>query len=67
MSGKALMTQYAEGSLVSHELHDMMAKYAADARFDREMVDDIDLYNERKAVLIHKGNPKGLIKRGLEP
>ncbi len=67
MSGKALMTQYAEGSLVSRELRDMMTKYAADARFDREMIDDIDLYNERKAVLIHTGNPEGLIKEGLEP
>ncbi len=40
---KALMTQYLEGCLISRELQDMMADYSAQARFDREMVDDIDL------------------------
>ncbi len=40
---KALMTHYAEGTLISRELNDMMVDYAAQARFDREMVDDIEL------------------------
>lgn len=66
MNGKATMTQYAEGSLVSQDLHDMMHEYAADARFEREMVDDIDLYNDRQTVPYGIA-PKGLIKRGLEP
>ena len=37
---KALMTQYAEGCLISRELQDMMVDYAAQARFDSEMVDE---------------------------
>ena len=37
------MTYYAEGSLISRELSEMMADYAAQARFDRDMVDDVDL------------------------
>lgn len=36
-NNKALMTHYAEGALVSRELHDMMHQYAADARFDLEL------------------------------
>ena len=64
MSGKSLMTQYVEGTLVSRELRDMLNDYAAEARFDRDMHDDVDLYGDtdkpygRKRVLIHKGNPK---------
>lgn len=48
MSGKSLMAQYAEGQLVSRELNQMMVDYTAQARFDREMVDDIDLYADRQ-------------------
>ncbi len=62
MSGKALMTQYIEGCLVSRELNDMMVEYAAQARFDREMVDDIDLYVDREHPV-----KRGLTKEGLEP
>ncbi|MEE8481957.1 MAG: hypothetical protein V3S12_01260 [Acidiferrobacterales bacterium] len=40
---KSLMTQYAEGCLISRELQDMMVDYAAQARFDSEMVDDFEL------------------------
>ena len=40
---KSLATQYAEGCLISRELQDMMVDYAAQARFDREMADDVDL------------------------
>lgn len=43
---KALMTQYAEGCLVARELQDMLVNYAADARFDREMVDDVYTRND---------------------
>jgi len=67
MSGKALMTYYAEGSLISRELNDMMTDYAADARFDLAMADDVELYAERVAsklyhrrdILIHQGNDGG--------
>ena len=44
---KSLMTLYAEGSLISRELTNMMVDYAAEARFDREMVDDVDLLEGR--------------------
>jgi len=39
---KSLMTQYQEGCLVSRELRDMLTDDAAQARFDREMCDDLD-------------------------
>jgi len=64
MNGKALMTYYAEGSLISRELNDMMTSYAAEVRFDLEMADDIELYAERQAV---KSTPRSLIKEGLIP
>ena len=41
---KALMTQYAEGSLASRELQEMMASYAANARFSRDLCDDAEFY-----------------------
>jgi len=50
VNGKSLMAQYAEGQLIGRELNDMMREYAAQARFDREMVDDIDLYADRQKV-----------------
>ncbi len=56
MSGKALMTQYTEGALIGRELQEMMADYAASAHFDREMTDDIDLYNDRKYAEKHSGD-----------
>ena len=65
MTGKALMTHYVEGSIVSRELHDMMHQYAADARFDAELSgfedDERDRWKSKMAgsrgqVLIHKGN-----------
>ena len=37
MTGKSLMTQYLEGSLVSRELEDMMRDSIAEARFEREL------------------------------
>lgn len=45
MSAKptSLMTQYTEGCLVGQILQDMMIDYAAQANFDREMVDDVEL------------------------
>lgn len=36
-NNKALMTHYAEGALISRELHDMVHQYAADARFEAEL------------------------------
>ena len=36
---KALMTHYAEGSLISRELQEMMSEYAAQAGFDNEFAD----------------------------
>lgn len=42
MKTKSLMTQYAEGSLISRDLHQMMHDYAAEVRFEREMTDDFD-------------------------
>jgi len=56
-NNKALMTHYAEGSIISRELEAMMYDYAAEMRFDLELASDLDLYTERKQVLIHKGNP----------
>ena len=44
-NNKALMTHYAEGALVSRELHDMMHQYAADARFDAELSGHEDNYD----------------------
>lgn len=44
-NNKALMTHYAEGALVSRELHDMMYQYAADARFDAELSSYEDNYD----------------------
>ena len=46
---KSLMTLYSEGCLISRDLQDMMVDYAADARFDREMHDEVDLYADRLA------------------
>lgn len=43
----ALMTQYANGQLVSRELQQMLVDYNADSRFDRELHDDIDLWADR--------------------
>ena len=47
---KSLMTQYAEGQLILPELQQMLADYAAEARFDRDMHDDIDIYADRQAA-----------------
>lgn len=55
---KALMTHYAEGAIISRELEKIMHDSAAEARFERELVDDLELYTARKDVLIHKGNPE---------
>ena len=67
MNGKALMTYYAEGSLISRELNDMMTSYAAEVRFDLEMADDLELYGDRQAVRPEHYNrtPRSLIKEGL--
>ena len=46
----SLMTQYQNGQLASRELQNMMVDYAAEARFDRDMHDDIDLYLDRQHV-----------------
>ena len=57
------MTQYIEGTIVSRELRDMLNDCAAEARFEREMHDDSDLYVNRSKfygrdqILIHAGNP----------
>jgi hypothetical protein len=47
-NNKALMTHYTEGAIISRELEQMMHDYAAEARFDRELVDDLELFTERK-------------------
>ena len=36
-NNKALMTHYAEGALISRELHEMIHQHAADARFEAEL------------------------------
>ena len=73
---KSLMTQYAEGQLVGRELNDMMTDYAAQVRFDREMVDDFDTttgqqwgkYARDPSLTINQPMSKrGIIKEGLEP
>ena len=48
MKPASLMTQYQNGQLATRDLQQMMVDYAADARFDREMHDDIDLYTDSK-------------------
>ena len=67
MTGKALMTHYAEGSLISRELNDMMTDYAAEARFNEHMHDDIDLYGDQKAAQRSTAptTSRSLIKEGL--
>lgn len=50
MKPTALMTQYAEGQLVSRDLQNMMVDYAAQARFDRDMHDDVDLYVDQQCA-----------------
>ena len=47
-NNKALMSHYIEGSIISRELEQMMYNYAADARFERELAEDHELYRERK-------------------
>ena len=42
----ALMTAYAEGSIVSRELHDLLNNEAEAARFEREL-SILDPYTER--------------------
>jgi vacuolar-type H+-ATPase catalytic subunit A/Vma1 len=42
------MTHYTEGAIISRELEQMMHDYAAEARFDRELADDLELFTERK-------------------
>ena len=39
---KALMTQYAEGNLVTRELRDMLGSEREQASFDRDFADDIE-------------------------
>ena len=62
MSGKALMTHYQEGSLISRELHDMLYESAAQSAFDRALPEDFDLLADRndkpygRDGLLHKGN-----------
>ena len=46
----SLMTQYQQGQLILPELQQMLADYAAEARFERDMHDDIDLYADREAA-----------------
>ena len=69
MTGKAMMTHYAEGSLISRELNDMMTDYAAEMRFDLAMADDLELYIERYSNTTYKRyeKPRSLIKEGLIP
>lgn len=66
-NNKALMTHYAEGSIISRELEAMMYDYAAEMRFDLELASDLETYTARavdvivqtrNSVLIHKGNPE---------
>ncbi len=47
-NNKALMTHYIEGAIISRELEQMMHNYAAEARFERELAEDPELYRERK-------------------
>ena len=47
-NNKALMTHYIEGSIICRELEQMMHNYAAEARFDRELAEESQLYRERK-------------------
>ena len=42
MSGKSLMTQYIEGAIVGRELREMLASETEQARFDRELADELD-------------------------
>ena len=44
---KSLMRHYTEGSIISRELEQMMYNYAADARFDRELAEEAELYRTR--------------------
>ena len=37
MTGKSLMSQYIEGTIVGRELRDMLNENAASDRFDREL------------------------------
>ena len=55
---KSLMSYYIQGAIISRELEHMMLDYAANARFDRELADDLEAYSARQAVPIHihKGN-----------
>ena len=57
-NNKALMTHYADGALISRELHDMMHQDAADARFDMELSsgyeDRYELMRRIYAVRIRK-------------
>ena len=50
MPNKALMTHYAEGALISHELHDMMYESAAEARFDAELSGYEDNYDLMRRI-----------------
>ena len=55
------MTHYADGALVSHELHDMMHQYAADARFDAELSgyeDNYDLMRRTYVSYIRGHRPR---------
>lgn len=44
---KALMTHYLEGSIICRELETMMNNSAAEARFDRELAEESELYRKR--------------------
>lgn len=46
MKPASLMTQYQQGQLVSRDLQQMLVDYAAEARFDRELHDDVDIYSD---------------------
>ena len=58
---KSLMRNYAEGALVSRELHDMMYEYAADARFEAGLSgyeDNYDLIRRTYASYIRGRKPR---------
>ena len=55
---KALMTHYVDGSIIGHELRQLLYNSADAYRFDRDMAEDPELYREQKLGTPYGGYSK---------
>tara|TARA_R100001143_G_C3360997_1_gene135695 strand:- start:22630 stop:22851 length:222 start_codon:yes stop_codon:yes gene_type:complete len=64
MKHSSCMTQYLEGRLVGRELQQMLADYAADGRFERELEEENFNWTDKRFSFGHRsGNIHNKHKR----